>query len=178
MKIIYFFFLSLFVILSGCSKIRDSAGVSRKSIDEFQIVENPPLVIPPDFNLIPPDQLKEKNIKDVDKDLAEEILFGLNKQETNDESKISTINTILLKAEAVGVSPEIREEIDSEFSFEIKTESIFGIEWENEIEVLDAIKESERIREKNFYEKPISEGDVPTMIKKTKNKKQKRFILF
>ena len=62
MKII--FLLSLFFILSlgACTKIRDSAGVTRKSIDEFQVIENPPLVIPPDFNLEPPDQLKEKNV--------------------------------------------------------------------------------------------------------------------
>ena len=42
------------VFFSSCSKIRESAGVTRKSIDEFQAIENPPLVIPPDFNIISP----------------------------------------------------------------------------------------------------------------------------
>ena len=178
MQILYLFIISMIIILSGCSKIRDSAGVSRKSIDELQIVETPPLIIPPDFNLLPPNQLKEKNINDVDKDLAEEILFGLNKKEEITEKEISTMKTILLKAEAVGVSPLIREEINSVYASEIETDSIFGFEWENEIEVLDAIKESERIRENNFYEKPISKGDIPTTIKKIKKKKKKRFIIF
>ena len=52
---------SLFVV--SCSKVRESAGVNRKNIDEFTVIENPPLVIPPDFNLLPPDQLEEKNLK-------------------------------------------------------------------------------------------------------------------
>ena len=66
--IIKYFFL-IFIItslfLSSSSKVRKSAGVTRKSLDEFQVVENPPLVIPPDFNLLPPEQLEKKNIDDV-----------------------------------------------------------------------------------------------------------------
>ena len=37
-------------IFFGCSKIRQSAGVTRKAPDEFQVIENPPLVIPPNYN--------------------------------------------------------------------------------------------------------------------------------
>ena len=52
-------FLSLCLIYS-CTKVRESAGVSRKSPDEFQVIENPPLVIPPNFSLVSPGQLQEK----------------------------------------------------------------------------------------------------------------------
>ena len=38
--IFYFIFF-----ISACSKIRESAGVTRRSIDEFQVVEYPPLVM-------------------------------------------------------------------------------------------------------------------------------------
>ena len=51
------------ILLSSCSNIRESAGVTRKSIDEFQTIENPPLIIPPDFNLVNPDQLQQKTLK-------------------------------------------------------------------------------------------------------------------
>ena len=47
----------------GCSSVRESAGVNRKVVDEYKVVENPPLVIPPDYSLVPPDQLKERNIE-------------------------------------------------------------------------------------------------------------------
>ena len=85
MKLTYFIILSVILTLNACSTMRKSAGVTRKSIDEFQVVENPPLIIPPDFNLLPPDQLEEKNIDDVEKELAQEILFCLDESPTKSE---------------------------------------------------------------------------------------------
>ena len=158
--------------------MRDSAGVTRKSIDEFQVVENPPLIIPPDFNLLPPDQLEEKNIDDEEKELAQEILFGLDENEIQPVTQLSTMNQILSQADALDVPSSIREELDREFSQEIKTDGIFQINWENEVEVLDAIKESERIRNKNFEGESIAEGDTPIKSEKLKIKKKKRFFFF
>ena len=39
-------------------------------MSEYKVVENPPLVIPPDFNLPPPDQIEAKEIDDTDSELA------------------------------------------------------------------------------------------------------------
>ena len=157
MKIKYFIVLSVVLTLHACSNVRDSAGVTRKSIDEFQVVENPPLIIPPDFNLLPPDQLEEKNIDDEERELAQEILFGLDENEIQTVTQLSTMNQILSQADALDASSSIREELDREFAQEIKTDGIFQINWENEVEVLDAIKESERIRNKNFEGESIAE---------------------
>ena len=63
MKKILLLVLSSSFLVVSCSKVRESAGVNRKNIDEFTVIENPPLVIPPDFNLLPPDQLEEKNLE-------------------------------------------------------------------------------------------------------------------
>ena len=178
MKPIYLFFLLSVLILNGCSSIRESAGVNRKTIDEFKVVENPPLVIPPDFNLLSSDQLTKKNIDNVDKDLAQEILFGLDENQVRDELQLSTMNQLLSEAGALDVSLSIREEIDAEFSQELKTDDILQISWEDEIEVLDAVKESECIRNKNFNNEPISECNVPIKNQVIKNKKKKRFIFF
>ena len=178
MKLTYFIILSVILTLNACSTMRKSAGVTRKSIDEFQVVENPPLIIPPDFNLLPPDQLEEKNIEDVEKELAQEILFGLDESQIQTETQLSTMNQILLQADALDVPSSIREELDREFAQEIKTDGIFQINWENEVEVLDAIKESERIRNKNFEGKSIAEGETPIKTEKIKIKKKKRFFFF
>jgi hypothetical protein len=178
MKIKYFIVLSVFLTLHAFSNFRDSAGVKRKSIDEFQVIENPPLIIPPDFNLLPPDQLEEKNIDDEERELAQEILFGLDENEIQTVTQLSTMNQILSQADALDASSSIREELDREFAQEIKTDGIFQINWENEVEVLDAIKESERIRNKNFEGESIAEGDVPIKTKKIKIKKKKRFFFF
>ena len=42
MKLIYFIIFIVVLILNACSQVRDSAGVTRKSIDEFQILDGVP----------------------------------------------------------------------------------------------------------------------------------------
>ena len=177
-KLFNFVIIIFSILLSSCSNLRESAGVTRKSIDEFQAIENPPLVIPPDFNLVAPDQLKQRNIDDVEKELAQEILFGLDEEEQDIDKQLSTMNTILSQANATDVSNDIREKFDQEFAQEKKTSTIFQIDWENEEEVLDAVKESERIRDKNFKGEKISEGKVSIKTEKIKVKKKKRFFFF
>ena len=178
MKSFYLFFLLSALILNGCSKVRESAGVTRKSVDEFKVIENPSLIIPPDFNLLSSDQETKKSINDVDQDLAKEILFGLDGKIIKTEIQLSTMNQLLSEADALDVNPSIREEIDAEFSQELKTDGIFNIDWKNEIEVLDAVKESECIRNKTFNNESITDCNVPTKTHVIKNKKKKRFIFF
>ena len=178
MRIQYFFIFILLISLYGCSKIRDSAGVNRKTIDEYQVIENPPLVIPPDFNLMPPDQLEEKKIEDVEKELAQDILFGLDENNIDNNNQTSTMSEILKESEALDVSSNIRKEINDEFSNEIDSDQIFQIDWDNEVEVLDAVKESECIRNKIFENKSITECDVATKSETIKKKKKKRFFFF
>ena len=177
LKTIYLliFFISIYLI-NGCAQVRESAGVNRKSPDEFQAIENPPLVIPPNYNLVSPDQLKEKDIENVEKDLAEEILFGLDEKNILEGKKLSTMNTIILQTEADQIDEFIRDEIDEDYAKEVSANDDFNYIWKNEIEVLDAVKESERIREKNFNNQSIEEGQVP--IKKQKVKKKRKFFIF
>jgi hypothetical protein len=46
--------LVLPVALSGCSDVRHAFGLEKTVPNEFDVVENAPLAIPPDFNLRPP----------------------------------------------------------------------------------------------------------------------------
>ena len=177
-KIFIFIIIIFAILLSSCANIRESAGVTRKSIDEFQTIKNPPLIIPPDFDLVDPDQLQQKNIEDVEKELAKEILFGLDEEDQNKEKKFSTMTTILSEADAIDVPNNIRQEFDQEFAEQIKTDKFFQVDWDNEEEVLDAIEESKRLRDKNFQKEKIIEDDVPSKTKKTKIKKKKRFFFF
>ena len=173
----YFLLIALFVLYS-CSTVRESAGVTRKSIDEFQTIENPPLVIPPNFDLKDPSLLREKEIDNVDQELAEEILFGLDENKENSEIQLSTMKKILLEADADNVSSNIRDEIDNDFANEKKTKGLFNVSWEKEVDILDAIKESERIRNKNFDGELISEGEIPIKKETIKTKKKKKFLIF
>ena len=145
MKKILILLLLSSVLVVSCSKVRESAGVNRKNIDEFTVIENPPLVIPPDFNLLPPDQLEEKNLDKAESDLAKEILFGLEGETNNDNSELSTMENILSKSNADETEDSIRNEIDEQFASE---KGSISKSWDDEMEILDSISESERIRKK------------------------------
>ena len=177
MKSLVVSFLSLSIFLSSCSQIRDSAGVNRKNIDEFQVIENPPLVIPPDFNLLPPEQLEEKNIAKVESNLAKEILFGLNEETDMNGSNISTMVNILNQTNAYQSSNNIRKEIDEKLLSEKKINSNT---WDNESEILDTISESKRLRNKLLGDEIKTKEKIPTAknINKIKTKKKKRFFFF
>ena len=88
------------------------------------------------------------------------------------------MNEILSQASATDVSNDIRKEFDQEFAQEKKTDSVFQIDWGNEEEILDAVKESERLRDKNFQGGEISEGEIPIKTEEIKVKKKKRFFFF
>lgn len=42
------------VVATGCSRLREASGLTKKSPDEFAVTTKAPLIIPPDFNLRPP----------------------------------------------------------------------------------------------------------------------------
>jgi len=175
MKKIFILLLLSSLLVVSCAKVRESAGVNRKNIDEFSIIENPPLVMPPDFNLLPPDQLEEKNLDKAESNLAKEILFGLEDEADNNNSELSTMEIILSKSNADETNDSIRDEIDEQFASEKRSMSK---SWDDEIEILDSITESERIRKKLLNDETESNLEAPTVKIKNPNKKKKRFFFF
>ena len=175
MKKILILLLLSSVLIVSCSKVRESAGVNRKNIDEFTVIENPPLIIPPDFNLLPPDQLEEKNLDKAESDLAKEILFGLEGETNNDNSELSTMENILSESNADETDDSIRNEIDEQFASE---KGSISKSWDDEMEILDSISESERIRKKLLNNDTESNEEAPKIKVKKTNKKKKRFFFF
>ena len=160
-KIIFIIIVSNSFLLS-CNTVRESAGVGRKVIDEYSVIENPPLIIPPNFNLLPPDQIESKKIEDTESDLAKEILFGLDDSKSDINSENSLIFEIIEATKANEVDENIRQNINQEFAGEkssIKDEIIF----ENEDQLNKAIESTKNKGEKNIIKK---------------EKKKKRFFFF
>ncbi len=140
-KIILLMIISSFLI--SCNTVRDSAGVNRKVMDEYSVIENPPLVIPPNFDLMPPDQIQSKNINETDEELAEQILFGLDTKNNERGTDSSVIQDIITVINADEVDDNIREEINADFAGEKSTiadEVIF----ENQQEFNNAIEETNK----------------------------------
>ena len=43
-----------FAMLGGCSGFKDALGITKHPPDEFAVVTKSPLIVPPEFNLMPP----------------------------------------------------------------------------------------------------------------------------
>jgi hypothetical protein len=54
------FYLVLIFLITSCSSFKEKAGLVKYQPDEYQVVTNPPLVVPPDFNVQSPEELISK----------------------------------------------------------------------------------------------------------------------
>jgi hypothetical protein len=64
------------VVLTACSNVRESLGLGRSAPDEFAVADRPPLSIPPDFGLRPP-QPGLPRPQEIDQSKrANDIVFG------------------------------------------------------------------------------------------------------
>lgn len=103
--------------LSACSALRDAANLNKASPDEFSVVTKAPLVIPPDFNLMPPKPGAEPTNQVQPTDSAETALYGDNtevvaagiKGDYSQEERY-----VLAKAGISSADPEIREHLASD----------------------------------------------------------------
>ena len=164
MKKIFFIIIICCTFLISCNTVRESAGVNRKVIDEYAVIENPPLVIPPNFNLLPPEQIESKDIDDTESELAKEILFGLEELDADINNDGSLIEEIIKETKANEVEVGIRESINEDFAGQkstINDETKFA----NEEELDEAISKTEK-KSSNNYENT------------QKEKKKKRFFFF
>ena len=146
--------------LSSCNSVRESAGVNRKVIDEYAVIENPPLVIPPNFNLLPPEQIKSKEIENTDSELAKEILFGLDDSEFNSNNNL-LIDEILDMSGANNTDNNIREKINEEFAGE-----------------KSSIKDETQFNSNEELNKAIDKTSKELDETQVKEKKKKRFFFF
>jgi len=151
--------------LQSCNSVRESAGVNRKNIDEYQVIENPPLIIPPNFNLISPDQIETKTLEGTESKIAEQILFGLDNNEVNINKNEGLLNEIIEQTSQNDELNDIRNTIDNNFADEKNIND--DVDFNNIEEVNSAIEETNTKREKLTGEKS-----------EKKKSKKKRFIFF
>ncbi len=107
------------LLLNGCDSVRNTLGLDHYQADEFNINENPPLSIPPNYNLRPPlkdgevDTSPKANKETNTSQKAKEALLGSSKKTTDTPS--SNARSVAKKAtEIQKPDPLIRETIKKE----------------------------------------------------------------
>jgi hypothetical protein len=165
------------VAASGCSTLRSVAGLDKSGTpDEFQVVSRAPLSIPPDFGLRAPDPGAQRPQETSPTDRARQIV--IDRQGGTDEplptvTGLSPSESALLRqAGASSVSANIRRDLDRETTTLAQTDKRWIdnlLFWKTPLqpgEIVDAEKESQRLRGNAALNRPTTEGETPSIKKK------------
>lgn len=178
--------LGMLCALVACdnNQISETLGMNREAPDEFTVVSRPPLSLPPEFTLRPP-QPGAAPLGATAEDTAHGLLLG------KDAKPAETIDTIRESSNPTAVTPVIARDMPSmaeerllkragadKLNANIRTQLLedetapvdtskatslmekIGAQRKEE-PVVDAEKESERLRANKDAGKPVNEGEVP-----------------
>ena len=88
------------LFLFGCADVKKLVGIDKEVPNEFLIEKRDPLVLPPDYKLLPPDSSNLKKENEVQKDISLENLIKSNSQDQERKVlKDSQLNTSDLEQE-------------------------------------------------------------------------------
>lgn len=187
--------LLLPLALTACSggEMRQTLGLDRKAPDEFVVYARPPLSVPPEFDLKPPRPGEEGPHSTSTEAQARKALLGTQAKPASldgmeAEPSVETAVVPVLEADAPSAAQasflskagadkadpkirnELREDVLAEPVKKKKAQSLYEelVEDEKTEPVVDAKKESERLRKNKDEGKPANEGEVP--VEETKPK--------
>jgi len=159
--------------LAGCGGVGNSLGFGKQSPDEFAVVRNAPLTLPPDYSLRPPRPGAARPQEEPLRAQAESSIFG---QEGGGQARPESEGeyAFLREADALETNPEIRRVINEEFTiFAQEGEGFFEslLFWRaDELpgEVIDASGEAQRLNENAAMGLPPDSGETPVIERREK----------
>lgn len=173
----FVFLLAGALLATGCEKTRNVIGLDKQSPDEFAVVPRAPLSVPPDYGLRPPTPGAQRPQEQTVRNQARDILLddaransAAAAREAAASGKVSLGEASLLaRAGALNTGSSIRSVVDRENTAMVQAaESVFNkvFFWRESDPpgtVVDAEKESRRLREASANGDPPNKGDVPVI---------------
>lgn len=159
--------------LSGCGELREDLGFGRNSPDEFAVVERPPLSMPPDYSLRPP-QPGMPRPQSIDADQqASAALFG-STSPAKKHTPPSAAEKALLDSFGVDkADPAIRDIVDRESAQKAAPSDHLVrrlLDWKSEEQtggtVIDPVGEAERLKKAQESDAPLTSGATPVIEKR------------
>ncbi|NKB19776.1 MAG: DUF3035 domain-containing protein [Alphaproteobacteria bacterium] len=165
--------------LSGCENAKEVIGLTKQAPDEFSIVTRAPLSIPPQYGLRPPKPGAARPQETTPTSKARTILLknsGRKGQERAVASgKFSSGEAAFLKrAGALNPDPSIRQQVNVESSAladadkSVLRKVIFWQDPEVPGKIVDARKESRRLRQVTAQGDSVTKGETPVITRKKK----------
>ena len=158
----------LTIAVSACnSNVRHTIGLQRQVPDAFKVVSNPPLSVPPDFNLIPP----QAGAPSIGENIPAQAEASLLRTAAKPTSGMSQADRALLgRAKTQEADPQITAILNAEQQNQALQEQEKNA-WQRALNKLspkassdptvNASKEKQRIVKNQQEGKPVTEGNVP-----------------
>jgi Protein of unknown function (DUF3035) len=178
------------LLFGGCSGVKEQLGMNKKAPDEFAVTAKAPLVLPPNYALRPPQPGAARPQELQPREQAQAALTrGVESapgqarpwlRESADPRKIEASPgeaKLLGLARADSADPAIRRRINEEYTQLVEREKSFVdklIFWQKPAQpgtIVDAGRESQRLREASADGLPPTTGETPSI------QRRKRAIL-
>jgi hypothetical protein len=172
---------AMVLALSACSDVQEQLGLTKQSPDEFKVVSQAPLTLPPDYTLRPPEPGIPRPQEGTTSQQAKNAVFRLQQPQAgtlepkleSDDRSLGELS-LLKAAGADQTDPNIRRLIDAETQ-RLNTESEDFLEalvfWRDPQApgiIVDANEEAKRLRENAALGKSVTAGETPTIERKRK----------
>jgi Protein of unknown function (DUF3035) len=162
----YSLLIALLCAACGGDTVQKTLGMERTAPDEFRVVSRPPLTVPKEFYLYPPDEAMERKAPSVEKNARDVLLDNPStsykyQSDTATESSVDTSypvvqssnlasgaeDALLSKIGVQDSAPEIREVLKAESEALEERTILENLRNKDNEEVVNAEKERERIKE-------------------------------
>lgn len=155
---------------AGCDSAKRSLGLVKTAPDEFQVVRNAPLSVPPDFGLRPPEPGAARPQEPSTTQQAETIVFG-NALAADEPSPGA--QALLERAGAVGADHNVRVQINEDNALLAGDTSFTDqlVFWRDPAEpglIVDPDEEAERLSSNAAQGLPPTEGQTPVIEEREK----------
>ncbi|MEI8394261.1 MAG: DUF3035 domain-containing protein [Rhodospirillaceae bacterium] len=161
------------LVLAGCGGWRQTFGLEHAPPDEFSVVAQAPLSVPPDFRLRPPRPGEARPQEVAATQAAATAVFG-SKTTRSTGAASAAENSLLNRAGADNAQSNIRATIDGETRNLVVADKrwvdrlIFWQKQDAPFTVVDPKEEAKRLRGNAAEGKPVTAGDTPTIERKRK----------
>ncbi|HXU57980.1 MAG TPA: DUF3035 domain-containing protein [Verrucomicrobiae bacterium] len=170
--------------LSGCTATMNALGMGKHPPDEFVVVTHPPLEVPADLTLVPPQPGAPRPQEESAAQLAEAAVLGTGAQAEGTDTASSTQilpsgpatageEAFLQNAGVAKADPKIRQLVDTEAQAESDAikDNLYNkiLFWQTQPPpgtVVDAKAEQQRLQENAALGKPLTQGPTPVIVRR------------
>ena len=170
--------------LSGCAATMNALGMGKHPPDEFVVVTHPPLQLPANYDLVPPQPGAPRPQEESAAQLAEAAVVGTGGQAEGSDTASSTQilpsgpatageEAFLQNAGVAKADPKIRQLVDSEAQAESDAikDNLYNkiLFWQTPAPpgtVVDAKAEQQRLQENAALGKPLTQGPTPVIVRR------------